>query len=300
LTWVTTTRPDDGGAFAPSEASQQFFDFLAARAVVLASGVQRMTTNAARLEIPRVKAGPAINWTTEADSITQGDPDADLVTAVPRKLAALVPLSNEMLLDSSPSVSATLSKSIARAMASKLDLGFLAGTGTPPQPTGLLTQAGVTTPMATNGAPLADLDPIAAAIGTLETAGASASAIFMHPRTWAEIAVLKESDDSIRPVVSDGAGSPTDAPRRSLYGVPVWTTSALPVTETRGTATNASSILVADVAQVYVVMRQDLKIEFDRSFGFGSDVTYLRATIRADIVVNDPDAVVRISGVTPS
>jgi HK97 family phage major capsid protein len=108
---------------------------------------------------------------------------------------------------------------------------------------------------------------------------------------------LKETGSSNKPLVQDEAIA--DAPRRSIYGVPVYLSSQLAVTETQGTATNASSAYVYQADQVVAVMRQDVRVERDSSRLFNSDSSELRAIMRADVVVPNPKAVVRILGVIP-
>jgi HK97 family phage major capsid protein len=81
--------------------------------------------------------------------------------------------------------------------------------------------------------------------------------------------------------------------------VPVYLSSQLSTTETQGTANNASSAYVYQADQVVAVMRQDVRVERDSSRLFNSDQSELRAIMRADVVVPNPKAVVRILGIIP-
>ncbi|WP_017602174.1 phage major capsid protein [Nocardiopsis lucentensis] len=300
MTWLTTSGTA-GGSFAPSEAADYFFDRLAAESVGLQSGFRRETTEGARLEIPRILSDAAANWTPEGDEITVSDPDADVVTAIPRKLAALTFASNELVSDSNPSAQRTLMENLARAIALKLDHGFFQGSGTAPEIRGLRNQTGIqTVSMGTDGAPLTNLDPIADALGMLSEANAEGSAIVMHPRTWRELIKVKESDTgNNKPLLQESAGSGAQGVRRAIYGVPVFLTSQISTAETQGTATDATSVYVYDAPQVVAVSRQEADIQVDQSAGFTSDRTAVRATLRADLVLPNPAAVVRILGVTP-
>ncbi len=85
----------------------------------------------------------------------------------------------------------------------------------------------------------------------------------------------------------------------SIYGVPVWLSSQLATTETQGTATTASSAYVYDATQIVAVMRAEATITADTSAKFSSDQTAVRATMRADLLVPYPEAVVRIGGILP-
>jgi HK97 family phage major capsid protein len=306
-----TSTTGAGAAFTPTEYAESFFTHLHAQSVGLASGFRTITTNATQLSVPRLNADAAANWTAETDEITVSDPAADEVVAVPRKLAALTYVSNEVVADSNPDVLDMLAQSMARAMALRLDLGFYEGTGTAPQIRGLRNVAGIqTVTMGTDGAALADLDPFADALGMLAEADAAGSAIVMHPRTWRSLTKLKEATSgNNKPLLAEHATSPAgpvgggaDAGRQSvgsIYGVPVWLSSQLSVTETQGVATTASSAYIYDAAQVVAVMRAEATITADPSPRFSSDQTAVRATMRADLLAPYPEAVVRISGILP-
>lgn len=292
---LATNTPSAGGSFAPAEASDQFFTYLFARSVALESGMRQIRTDRASLEVPKVTSDAAANWTPEGDEITSSDPGTDLVTAVPRKLAALTYVTSELVSDSNPSAQDMVSESVARATALKLDLGIFEGTGTAPEITGLKNASGIQTVDA--GGALSNLDPFASAIGLLEGVNSRASAIVMHPRNWEALIKIKETDTSNKPVLSQGDGSPTQGITRTVYGVPVSLSSQLSTVE--GADSNANSIYVYDTSQTVVVIRNDVMVEVDRSVAFSSDRVAVRAKLRADLVLPNAEAVVRITGVTP-
>lgn len=298
MTWLTTTNP--GGAFAPTEYANYFFDRLAASSVGLASGFTTVRTNSARLSVPRILSDGTATWTPEGAEIAVSDPNADAVIATPQKLAALAYVSNELVADSNPSAQNSIATLLARAVALKADAGFFQGSGSPPEIRGLKNTSGIqTVSMGTDGGAVAEvgLDPIIEAIGLLEAADANATAIVMHPRTWS--ALTRIVDGAGRPLLIDAAGAPTEAPRRAILGVRVLLTSQISTTETQGTATDASSIYVYDASQVVCVMRTDASVEVDRSAAFSSDRTAIRCVLRLDLAVPNPAAVVRVVGVTP-
>jgi HK97 family phage major capsid protein len=312
MTWLTTAG-SAGGSFAPTEAATYFFDRLRAASVVLESDVTVVTTGAARLAVPRVLSDANVAWTSEGAEITPSDPGADTVTATPRALKALIYASNELVDDSNPDAQNVLAMNLARATALKLDAGLLVGSGTPPEIRGLRNQSGIqTVSMGTNGAAPTNLDPFADALGLLAEADAlrpmdieaggddpGPAAIVMHPRNWRTISKIKEVAGSAKPVVVEGAGSPTGRVVRSIYGVPVFLSSQLPINETQGTSNVTNSAFVYDREQVVVVLRQDATVETSRDAAFSSDRTAVRVVLRADLVLPNPAAVVRIQGLLP-
>ncbi len=238
----------------------------------------------------------------EAATISGSDATLAQVTATPRKLAVLETVSNEPIRDSEPAVIDVISANMTRALALKLDLGFFEGSGSGAEITGLKNVGGIgTVSMGDNGAALTNLDPFADAIGTLAQANAKATAIVMHPRTWQALSKLKEqTSGNNKPLLQEHAGSGSQGIQRSIYGVPVYLTSQLSVTETQGSASNGSSAYVYQADQILFVRRQEVEVTVDSSRLFNSDQSELRATCRADMVVPNAAAVVRIARIVPA
>lgn len=307
---LLTSSAASGNGFAPSEAAGFFFDHLAAQSVGLVSGFRQIPTTAAQLDVPAVVSDANVGWVEEGQEITPSDPGTDTITATPRAIKALTYVSNEMISDSNPSAQNMVAANLARAVALKLDLGFFEGSGALPEIRGLRNVTGIqTVSMGANGAAFTNLDPFADALGQLAEADAQGTAIVMSPRSWKALIKLKENgSDSTKPLLQASAGSgaqPVDGaiPARgavgSIYGVPVWLSSQLSITETQGTAVDASSAYVYEADQVVAVLRQDASVEVDRSAAFSSDRTAVRVVLRADLVIPNPPAVARITGIIP-
>lgn len=289
-----------GAAFTPAENSKDFFNLLAPKSVFLASGVNVLNTDADSLVIPRLTADPASAFVAEGANITLTDPNGDTVTAVPRKVAVLTAITNEVLADSAPSILEVHAQSILRSAALRFDLGAFEGTGTAPQIRGLKNIAGIgSVSMGTNGAALTNLDPIADALGTLDTANADSESavIVMHPRTWTAAMKLKEISGSNKALLQESYSSGSAGIERRLLGRRVFLTTQLSVTETQGSSNAASSIYVYDPAQLYAVIRKTADVFLDPYSLTASDQTQVRLTMRADVVAANPAGVVRVAGV---
>jgi HK97 family phage major capsid protein len=296
------TEGSGSGSFVvPPEHAAFVFDRLASSSVGLRSGLRIIETRRDELHIPRLTADAAANWTAEATAITASDPTIDEVVARPRKLAGLVALSNELRKDSTPGALDLTAENLIRAMALKLDLGFYEGSGTAPEIRGLRNVSGIQSiSMGTNGAAFTNLDTFADALGMLEQENATATSIVMHPRTWQSLSKLKEqASGSNKPILMESAGSASQGIDRRIYGVQVFLSSQLSIAETQGTASNASSIYLYEGPQVVAVRREDTSIEIDSSRLFNQDMSEVRSISRWDLVVPNPEAVLRIAGVLP-
>lgn len=287
-----------GGFLVPEDFLSRVWDRLAASSVGLASGFTVMSTDRDKLHIPKVTADAASAWVSEGATISAADPTFDEIVATPRKLAVLTQLSNELIADSNPDVLDVLLANHLRSLALKLDLGFFEGSGSAPEIRGLKNVVGIQTVSAgTNGSTPANLDFWADAISLLEQANGKATAIVMHPRTWGTLIKIKEVSGSAKPVLQESAGSVSNGVVGALYGIPVFKSSQLSITETQGSSTDCSSSYVYQADQVVAVRREEARIELDRSRLFNSDQSEMRGILRFDVAVPNPTAVVRILGI---
>jgi HK97 family phage major capsid protein len=289
-----------GAAFTPSANADFYFDRLRAESVFLKSGVQVIKTDRDSLNIPRLLTGAVADFVAEASAITTGDATADVVTALPRKIGHLVTMSAETIDDSIPELLKVYGDEMVKTIGLRFDIACFQGTGTAPQIRGLANVSGINVQsMGANGSTPTNVDFIADALTTIEIANGTPGAVVMSPRTWGTLKKLKEVSGSNKPILQDSSGSVSQGIQRSLYGCPVYLSSQLSVTETSGTSTDCSSVYVYDPSQVYAVMRNEVAIQEDRSQLFSTDQVQVRALMRADMVVSQPSAVVRITGVRP-
>lgn len=293
-----------GGQYlVPDQYAGTLWDRLAASSVGLQSGFTVMETGTDTLHIPTLTADAAANWVAEGAAITPTDPTFAEVVATPRKLAALVQISNEVRRDSNPSVVDATMTNLMRSVALKLDLGFYEGSGTPPEIKGMKNVSGINTvtTLGANGGTPTSLDAISDAVATLAAANAEATAIVMAPRTWGTLSKLKTgvTGDQRLLLGEVGGFDSSGGFRRSLLGIPVYLSGQLSITETRGTSTDTSSVYVYQADQVVAVRRLGVEIQMDGSRLFNQDQSEVRATCRWDLVVPNPTAVARIVGFRP-
>jgi HK97 family phage major capsid protein len=286
---LTTSTADP---IAPPELSTFLFDKLRASSVALAAGIRVVPTDRESVQWPQITADVAPTWYGETDTITPGDPILATLTATPRKLAHIVELSNEVIDDREPAIVDVLNAHLATVLALKLDLSIFEGNPASNADSirGLKYRAGIQTiNLGTNGAALASYDALVEAVGMLRAANVPGPyAVVAHPRTVTDLALLKDETGSARQLAR-----PADVPE-------IVASSQLSVTETKGTASNASSAYVFAPAQLVLVRRQDAAIELDRSRLFNQDMSELRGKLRADLLVPNPSAVVRIEGAIPA
>jgi HK97 family phage major capsid protein len=251
-----------------------------------------LSTNADAVTYPTITVDVAPAIYAEGATITPGDPTLATVVATPKKIAHLIQMSNEVIDDSDPSIIAVLTDHLLKNLALKLDQQLLEGSGAGGQFTGLHLMAGVQT-MA-SAAIMANFDWASDALALLEAVGGKPAAWFMASRTRAQIRKLHETGTSVKPVM-DPQGPAGTSPT-TLFGVPIFHSPQVSVTDAPGTATAVH--LVAEGAVIYV-NRTSPVIEVDRSRLFNSDQSEMRAKLRGDLIAAIPNGVVRITGMLP-
>lgn len=284
---TTTASP-----VTPEEQGTFLWDKLRAASVMLAAGVRVIPTSREKVVWPRLTADVAPDWYAEEEQIAAGDPGFGTLEADPHKLAHRVELSNEVIDDSTPSITDVLNSHLATMLGLKLDASMLIGNPAANADSirGLKYVASIQTiSMGTNGAALTNYDPLIRAVGMLRDANVPGPyAVVMATRELTALELLKEATGSNLQLAA-----PADLP-------PIYTTTQLPVNETKGTASNASSAYVFAPAEIVLVRRADAQIELDRSRLFDKDMSEMRAKARADLVVPNPVAVVQVNGIIPA
>lgn len=106
--------------------------------------------------IPKLGTSVSVTWTNEAAAKTATQPLFGLVTQTLKKLAAIVPLTEELFEDSAISLIPLLTELFAEALAKEEDTQFFAGTGSPW--TGILANSSVQAVTLGAGETFADLN----------------------------------------------------------------------------------------------------------------------------------------------
>lgn len=93
-------------------------------------------------------------------------------------------------------------------------------------------------------------------------------------------------------------GQPLQPPT-VVQDVPFLSTTSVPVDETQGTATDASSIVIGNFTELLWGVHHDVRITVERE-SLADDLTYtFLVRLRTDIAVAHPAAFVHVQGITP-
>jgi HK97 family phage major capsid protein len=256
---------------------------------VMQAGAITVPMTSQTLALARLTGEGAPAWKTEGASITAADLTFDRVTFTARTLVRRVDLSVELFEDSDPSAEDVIARSFAGQLAVELDRAALLGSGTPPEPTGVRNQSGVTvTAHGANGTAITTTtayDWHLDAIGAVRAAGFEPNAHIQAARTSTSLSKLREATTSAYL-----------APPPNL--LPVYVTKSVPITLTVGTSTDTSLIFTAQWDQLMVGIRTDFTLRFLGERFLADSLSYsFVAYLRADIQLAQPSAFVVDTGV---
>jgi len=279
-----------GGYAVPTLLAAQTIDALRSKTVCLAAGAEIIPLFSDTNDFAKLATDAAPTWRAENAAVNVDDPTFSRVQFKPFTLAVLIRASRELLEDS-PNVDQMIRTSLANSFSVELDRVCLVGAGTT-EPLGLFGMANVTeVDMGTNGAALSGWDNLVTAVGALEDANVmvpSDAAIVMAPRTKTAFGAMKDSNGAYL------------TPPAALAGMRFLATTGVPIDQTQGGASDASSIFLGDWSQLKIGIRTQMRIEVLRE-RFADNYQYgILCALRADVQCFHEESMCRIIGVIPA
>jgi HK97 family phage major capsid protein len=275
-----------GGHLVPTPLSARVIDLARNATRVFQAGAVTVPMTSATLKLARLTSEGSPAWKSENAAITAQDMVFDSVTFTARTLVRTIKLSVELFEDADPSSEDVIARAFAGQMAVELDRVALLGTGTPPEPRGILNQTGVTlTSHGANGTAITNYDWWLDAVGAVRAANFEPNAHVQAPRSSTSLSKLKEATTNAYM-----------APPPSM--LPMLTTKSIPINVTTGTSTDTSYVFTGDWSQLMVGIRTKFNLRFLGERFLADDLQYaFLAYLRADIQLAQPNAFVVDSGV---
>lgn len=289
---LTVGTDSQGGFTVPSVVMPDILEALVPNSSLLQAGAAIVPRDdgAKTYTQPAILTLPTAAWRNENGSVVESDPVFRAITATPRSLALYFRVSRELLADSE-GMGQALRQVIAQAFAREMDRVGLRGSGTAPEPRGILNTAGIqSVSNGPNGASLATLrygNFLTALQSILGADAPMPTAAIMSPRTRVGLASL-----------IDTTNQPLAVPEM-VRDFKMLTSSQIPNNLTVGTSTDCSEIYVGDFSQVRFVLREALSIELMKeAFATAGQVGFI-AHMRLDVMVPYAAGLAVATGVRP-
>jgi HK97 family phage major capsid protein len=261
-----------GGVTVPSLVLQQFIDRLRSQVVCIRAGAVTIPLESDQNTIARLTTDPTVMWRLENQAINETDPVFDGLVLTPRWLGCITRVSRELLMDSL-NVDQMLTTAFTGSMALEVDRAALMGSGTPPEPRGVVNTTGVGAVPITASL---KYDDLLTALTTLGTANAApATGMIMSPTNYYNLAKLKGQPD----------GQYLAPPLTVMP--PLFMTTSLP----------NSTAVTGNFAELYFGFRAELRIELLREL-FASNFQHaFLVWLRFDVGLAHPASFVKITGI---
>lgn len=289
-----------GGILVPTEYSTDIIELLRERAVVRAAGPRIVPMDTGSIQIPKITGGASASYIGESENAPVSEPTFGSINLSWKKLAAMIPMSNDLLRLNAISADGIVRDDAVAALAMREDQAFIRGMGTEFSPKGLYHWTPDANKFDATGS--FDLDKVTGDIASailLMRNGLSRMIKphwFWSPRTEMYLYQVRDTNGNFafRDEMTSG----------TFWGFPFVATTT--ISDTLGSG-DKSEIYLADMADVILgevnrleVTASDVAAYFDGSnvqAAFSKDQTVLRVLAHHDLGVRHEESLVVIEAV---
>lgn len=298
-----TLYPDigeDGAYLIPAQYASTVIEQLRARTALLRAGVREFTMSSDTAKLPKKTGGGTAYWLGPNEEITESEPAYGEVELKAHKVACLMTMPRELMMDTSPDVESIVIEDLTDTIGLEIDDKGLTGSGTAAEPTGLENNAGITvntTLMGDNGA-VWDYDDTSTVLGYLEDENVDVEhpsvAHISHPRIRRSMRQLTVNSETNHYLLDPTTSMPRFAP----WGIPFYTTTALSIALTQGSDDETGRMYFGRWIDFVLGMRKFIEIMVSDQAGnyFKKDQVGIRAIARVDFQLRHAEAFQVIAG----
>jgi HK97 family phage major capsid protein/HK97 family phage prohead protease len=277
-----------GAALAPDDFATEIIDGLTDEVVMRQLARILPAISGKSAVYPRRTGGGGAAMVGEGDPIVPQDLTFDQVTLVPKKAAAIVEVSNELLQDTGVDLAGYLAQHFIDEIGELLEGQYWNGDATDANLQGILTaNDGKATPAllierVPSAAATIDVDDILALWAALPAKYRKNATFVCNSAMEAVLRKMKDGNGQYLMIQNLTAGMGS-----TLLGRPLVVAEEFPSTLAAGT----DALMVGDFQRgVYIADKTGIDIQRNDAIGFNKDVTAFRAIFRTDIALVWPDA----------
>ncbi len=291
-----------GGFIVPDELSQDMIPLLRAANVVRAMGTPTVPMPHGTLTLPKQTGDITAAYVGESSDITKTQPVGGHITLTAKKLAALVPISNDLLdYDVGDAADRWVRDNLVRHIAGVEDQKFIRGDGLSGTPKGLRFWAQAANVQATAGQTAAQIETdFRVLLQDLEGSNVNMSrpVWIMAPRSKNHLLVLRDANGNL--IYPDlRSASPT------IHTYPVFVTNNVPTN--LGGGANETELYLVNVDDVIIGEAGGMEISVDASASyvqsgslvsaFSRDETVVRAILKHDLAVTHAESIAVVNAI---
>ena len=292
-----------GGFIVPETYSTDIVEFLRPRSVIRAMGPTIIPMSTGSFRIPKVTGGTSFSYIGENRPAPVSQPTFGAIQLTFKKLAGLVPMSNDLLRYSSPGADAIVRDDVVNGMAYAENVNFMRGDGTGGTPKGLLNWVLPDEVIIANATQ--SMTNIVNDLGALIVVMLNKNlpmvrpGWLMAPRTWNYLMTLTTTN-GVYPFRDE-------VMNMRLWGWPIGMTTSVPINLNGQGRGSESEIYLVDWNDVALGESQNLIIDASQEAAYTdggilisayqNDQTVIRAIAEHDLVMRRQESVAMLTGV---
>jgi HK97 family phage major capsid protein len=266
-------------------------DVLLPATVLNGLGVTRFDNLTGNLDLPQASTQPAAGWNTENGTATEKSPAFGKVSFSPKRLAAFIQVSNQLLRQSSNSIDLYVRQYLINAMAQELEKAAIKGGGTN-EPTGVIGNSNVNVIFAggassnstnANGAAVVWAD-VVNAMKAVENNNAMGQAYLTNPLVKAALQTTGRQASGVEGnfILQSGAGE--------LNGYPLAVTTNVPSNLAKGSSSTLSGMIFGDWSKLGIASWGGMELTVDPFSGATAGLTNMVLNSYMDVNLLQPKA----------
>lgn len=291
----------DGGFFITPQHDPDVIELLRPASVIRQLEPTILPMGSGILNLPKLTGGATAGYIGENSPAPKSQPKGGLVNLTAKKLAALVPISNDLIRRPSRRADQVVRDDMFAACGQRSDLAFIRGDGTGATPKGLRHWAPADNVIPANGT--VNLQNVVADLGKMVLALETANVRMIRPG-W----VMSPRTKLYLMTVQDGNGNyvfRAEMLEGRLWGWPYRSTSQIP--DNLGQDGKGSELYLADFADVVIGESEGILIDVSNVAAyhdgnqvvaaFSNDQTVIRAIMEHDLALRHEESVAVLTGV---
>lgn len=290
MTATGGTSGSEGGVNVQTSVGG-IIDVLLPATVLNGLGITRFDNLTGNLDLPTASTQPAAGWNTENGTATEKSPAFSKISFSPKRLAAYIQVSNQLLRQSSNSIDAYVRQYLINAMAQELEKAAIKGGGSN-EPTGIIGNSNVNVIYAggatsnstnANGAAAVWAD-VVNAMKSVENNNAMGQAYLTNPLVKAALQITGRQASGVEGnfILQSGAGE--------LNGYPLAVTTNVPSNLAKGTSSTLSAMIFGDFSKLAVASWGGMELTVDPFSGATAGLTNMVLNAYMDVNLLQPKA----------
>jgi HK97 family phage major capsid protein len=266
-------------------------DVLLPQTVLAQLGVTRFDGLTGNLDLPTASTQPSAGWNTENGTATEKSPAFSKITFSPKRLAAFISVSNQLLRQSSNSIDAYVRQYLINAMAIELEKVAIKGGGTN-EPVGIIgnsntnvVYAGGATSNSTNANGIAAIwKDVVNLMKSVESNNGMGQAYITNPLVKAALQTTARQSSGVEGnfILQSGANE--------LNGYAMRSSTLVPSDLSKGSSSTLSALIFGDFSKLGIASWGGMELTVDPYSGATAGLTNLVLNAYLDVNLLQPKA----------